>query len=163
MSTCLFWAIGSATTSTSNSGSAAVCLPARAPQKLSASICERAPFPTTLVVSFPPSTPHLTASPGARESQIYNALWSPIAYIALVPWSPRPQLNKKDNHASGHREKKRGDGTEFAVPTTIFLGSMPFNVACDLATTSMFRRRLLTRFSLNVICNMAESMGFPES
>jgi hypothetical protein len=40
---------------------------------------------------------------------------------------------------------------------------MPFNDACDLATTSIFRMRLLARFSLNVICNMAESIGFPES
>ena len=45
---------------------------------------------------------------------------------------------------------------------TIFLGSMPFNAPCDLAMTSMFRIRLLTRFSLNVICKMAESIGFPE-
>jgi hypothetical protein len=45
---------------------------------------------------------------------------------------------------------------------TIFLELMPFNVACDLATTSMFRIRLLARFSLNVICKMAESIGFPE-
>jgi len=50
----------------------------------------------------------------------------------------------------------------FAVPMTIFLGLMPFNIACDLARTSMFRMRLLALFSLNVICRMAESIGFPE-
>jgi hypothetical protein len=69
---------------------------------------------------------------------------------------------QKDKHISVHHEKKVME-IEFAVPTTIFLGSMPFNDACDLAMTSMFRMRLLARFSLNVICNMAESMGFPES
>jgi hypothetical protein len=57
-------------------------------------------------------------------------------------------------------KKKRRN--RIPVPMTIFLASMPFNVACDLATTSMFRIRLPARFSLNVICKMAESMGFPE-
>jgi hypothetical protein len=45
---------------------------------------------------------------------------------------------------------------------TIFLASIPFSAACDLPTTSIFRIRLPARFSLNVICKMAESMGFPE-
>jgi hypothetical protein len=60
-------------------------------------------------------------------------------------------------------QKKTKEMVEFSVPTTIFLGSMPFNVACALATTSIFRMRLLARFSLNVICKMAESIGFPDT
>lgn len=63
-------------------------------------------------------------------------------------------------HSQEKRQVERRN--RIGVPMTIFLGSMPFNVPCDLATTSMFRIRLLTRFSLNVICKMAESIGFPE-
>jgi hypothetical protein len=50
----------------------------------------------------------------------------------------------------------------FDVQTTIFRESMPLSDACDFAMTSILRMRLLARFSLNVICRMAESTGFPE-
>jgi hypothetical protein len=152
---------GYATKSTSSAGSAAVCLPARAPLKLFASIYGCAPLPTILLVSFLLSTPHLIVSLGAHESRIYRALYTLNACIALVPWSPRPQLWQGDDRVR-IRGKERDD-RRFVVPTIIFLWSMPFNVACALATTSIFRIRLLARFSLNVICKMAESMGFPET
>ena len=61
-----------------------------------------------------------------------------------------------------HQSRDRQKCMRFDVQTTIFRVSIPFSDACDFATTSMLRMRLLARFSLNVICKMAESTGFPE-
>lgn len=96
-----------------------------------------------------------------------------------IPYLPRPLHSKRlyclgplVTQASALARRRssqdtpgrtRDDRMGFVVPTIIFLWSMPFNVACALATTSIFRMRLPARFSLNVICKMAESMGFPET
>jgi hypothetical protein len=110
----------------------------------------------------------------ARAFPSFNRTLNRASGCTRMPLLPRPLISKRlcdlgpfVTQASAsctwsHQDTNGNDRMVLAVPMTIFLGSMPFNVACDLATTSIFRRRVLARFSLKVICKMAESIGFPE-
>jgi hypothetical protein len=111
---------------------------------------------------FPSFTTTLNRESGCTRTPY---LARPLNSIRLYCLGPLvTQASALARRPSHHQDTQRiTEMIDFSVPTIIFLGSIPFNIACALATTSIFRIRLLARFSLNVICKMAESIGFPET
>jgi hypothetical protein len=140
---------------TSTQGCATVYPLAQALQKLFALVYANALPPTAGPASFLPSVSRSSASLGGREYHTCSVLLFLNACATLDPWSPKPRLG---HIKAGNRRKC----VHFDVQTTIFRASIPLSDACDFAMTSILRMRLLARFSLNVICKMAESIGFPE-